>query len=97
MRIPVDLRGTAEDGTPLEEKTHTGVVGGLGAMIRTSRKLRVGTEVFLTNGFSQQTSRFRVVWAKDSQDGEYCEVGLESLGPLEDFWGVRFPPRATTG
>jgi hypothetical protein len=26
MRVPVEIRGTAADGKPLEESTHTGVV-----------------------------------------------------------------------
>jgi hypothetical protein len=93
MRVPVEIRGTAADGNPLEESTHTGVVGVLGAMIWTSRILRVGTEVELTNRFSQQTAKFRVAWVKDQQDGELWETGVESLEPLDDFWGVRFPPK----
>ena len=93
MRVPVEIRGTAADGNPLEESTHTGVVGVLGAMIWTSRMLRVGTEVELTNRFSQQTAKFRVAWVKDQQDGELWETGVESLEPLDDFWGVRFPPK----
>jgi hypothetical protein len=30
MRVPVEVRGTAVDGIPLEESTHTGFVGVLG-------------------------------------------------------------------
>jgi len=93
MRVPVEVRGTAVDGNPLEESTHTGVVGELGAMIWTSRMLQFGSEVELTNRFSQQTAKFRVAWVKDQQDGELWETGLESLRPLDDFWGVRFPPK----
>ncbi len=93
MRVPVEVRGTTVDGKPLEESTHTGVVGVLGAMIWTSRMLQYGTEVELTNRFSQQTEKFRVAWVKDQKDGELWETGLESLRPLDDFWGVRFPPK----
>jgi hypothetical protein len=89
----VEVRGTAADGNLLEESTHTGVVGTLGAMILTSRKLQVGTEVELTNRFSQQTAKFLVAWVKDQQDGQLFEAGVESLQPLDDFWGVRFPPK----
>ena len=67
MRVPVEVRGTAVDGTPLEESTHTGVIGVMGAMIWTSRMLRVGTEIELTNRFSQRTARFRVAWVSDEQ------------------------------
>ncbi len=82
------------DGILLEESTHTGVVGVLGAMIWTSRMLQIGTEVELTNRFSQQTAKFRVAWVKGQRDGdELWETGVESLRPLDDFWGVRFPPK----
>ena len=93
MRVPVEVRGTAADGTSFDESTHTGVVGVLGAMIWTSRILQVGTEVELTNRFSQQTAKFRVAWVKDQPDGGLWETGVESLRPLDDFWGVRFPPK----
>jgi hypothetical protein len=94
MRVPVEVRGTAADGTPLEEIAFTGVVGTQGAMIWTSRKMEVGSELEITNRFSQQTARFRVAWVKDPQGGQLWETGVESLVPLHDFWGVRFPPKA---
>jgi hypothetical protein len=93
MRVPVEIRGTGQDGKPLEESTFTGVVGALGAMILTSRKLRLGSEVEITNRFSQQTATFRVAWIKDQETGKSWETGVESLRPLDDFWGVRFPPK----
>jgi hypothetical protein len=94
MRVPVEVRATAADGILLDETTHTGVVGVLGAMIWTSRMLQIGTEVELTNRFSQQTAKFRVAWVKDQRDGEKLwETGVESMRPLDDFWGVRFPPK----
>jgi hypothetical protein len=94
MRIPVEVRGTTTDGQSLVESTQTTVVGAQGAMIRTSRMLQYGTEVELTNRYSQRTAKFRVAWVKDQQEGEHWETGLESLQPLDDFWGVRFPPKS---
>ena len=85
MRVPVEVRGTAADGNLLEESTHTGVVGVLGAMIWTSRMLQSGTEVELTNRFSRQSAKFRVAWVKVHQNGGLWETGLESLRPLDDF------------
>jgi hypothetical protein len=93
LRVPVEIRGTTEDGKLLEEETFTGVVGAMGAMILTSQKMRLGEEVELTNGFSQQTARFRVAWVKHQQERNLWETGLESPKALDDFWGVRFPPK----
>ncbi len=96
MRVPVEVRATEADGSLLEEETHTGVVGVLGAMVRMSRGLEIGTEIELTNRFSQQTAKFRVVWVKTPEGSDLWEIGIESLQPLGDFWGVRFPPRPET-
>jgi hypothetical protein len=93
MRVPVELRATGQDGNSFEESTHTGVVGPLGAMVRSSRLVAVGSEVVLTNRFSQQTARFRVVFIGEQQPDGLWDIGVESLVPLDDFWGVRFPPR----
>jgi len=97
MRVPVEIRGTTEGGQTLEESTHTGVVGVLGAMIRTSQMLKIGSEVEVTNRFSQQTAKFRVAWVGDHKDGQPWEIGIESLVQLDDFWGVRFPPKPEPG
>jgi len=93
MRVPVEIRATDAEGKPLEESTFTGVVGASGAMIWTSRKLQVGSEIEVTNRFSQQTEKFRVAWVNDQESGKPWETGVESLKPLDDFWGVRFPPK----
>ncbi len=93
MRVPVEIRGTSADGNPYGESTHTGVIGVMGAMILSSRKMQVGSEVEVTNRFSQLTASFHVTWVKQQENSELWETGLESPRPLDDFWGVRFPPK----
>ena len=94
MRVPVEVRGTSEDGSLLDESTHTGVVGIHGAMILSSRMLQMGSEVAVTNRFSQQTVKFRVVSVNVRNGDNVWEIEIESLKPLDDFWGVRFSPKA---
>jgi hypothetical protein len=93
MRVPVEVRCTTADGRHLEEKAQTGVVGVHGAMVRMSCMVEMGTELELTNHLSRQTAKFRVVWARETEENGLWEIGVESLQPLGDFWGVRFPPR----
>ena len=93
LRVPVEVRGIARDGSALEESAHTAVVSPHGAMVRTVNSLQIGTEVILTNQFSQQTARFRVVWAEEQQADGLWETGIESLLTLDDFWAVRFPTK----
>lgn len=96
MRVPVEIRGTAADGIVFEETTYTSVIGVHGAMLWTSKALQKNAEVELTNRFSQRTAKFRVAWVKEPNGKHLWEAGVESLRPLEDFWGVRFPPKAGT-
>jgi len=96
MRIPVEIRGVSADGLAFEEVTYTGVIGVHGAMIWTSKALQESTEVELTNRFSQRTARFRVAWVNEPNGTKLWEAGVESLRPLDDFWGVRFPPKPST-
>ena len=93
MRVPVEISAVTDDGSALEESTHTGVVGVLGAMIRTSRLLSMGSELAVTNRFSNLTAKFRVVWTGANQKDGLWEIGIEALQPLNDFGGVRFPPK----
>jgi hypothetical protein len=93
MRVPVEIRGITVDGIVFEETTYTRVIGVHGAMIWTSKSLQNSAEVELTNRFSQRTAKFRVAWVKEPNGTHLWEAGMESLGPLDDFWGVRFPPK----
>jgi hypothetical protein len=74
----------------LKETTFTTVVGSFGATVRTSRPLKMDTQVSVTNRLSRQTQRFRVVWIGEQRADGLWELGLEALQPLHDFWGVRF-------
>jgi hypothetical protein len=91
MRVPVTVHAAGPDGNLLEEETHTGVIGIVGAMVRMSRELKIGSELDLTNRFSQRTARFRVAWTKAPAESGLWEIGIESLEPLGDFWGGTFP------
>ena len=96
MRVPVEIRGVTADGVVMEETTYTGIIGVNGAMIWTSKALKKCAEVEITNHFSQRTAQFRVAWVKEPNGSNLWEAGVESLRPLDDFWGVRFPPKAGT-
>jgi hypothetical protein len=65
-------------------------------MIWTSNALQKSAVVELTNRFSQRTAKFRVAWVKEPNGMNLWEAGVESLRPLDDFWGVRFPPKTGT-
>jgi len=91
MQVPLSIRGKTRDGRVLSEHTLTEVIGAQGAMIRTSQLLQMGSDLEVTNRLSEQTLRFRVVWAGENQKEGQWEIGIEAAGMPEGFWGVLLP------
>lgn len=94
IRVPVQLHGVAQDGSELKEAAEAVVVSRFGALLRTHTPLQKGSSLTVTNGFSMETEKFRVVWVSDKPTDERWDVGVEAADPREDFWGIRFPPPA---
>jgi len=93
IRVPVEVRGITEEGAPHSEGAHTGVVGQFGAMIHCSHRLRLRSQVEVINRFSQRAMKFRVAWIGEQGKDGFWDIGLEAVGPIDDFWGVRFPSK----
>lgn len=93
IRVPVHIKGVAEDGSAVLEPAEAVVVSRYGALLRTSTRLKKGSPLAVTNGFSKETEEFHVVWASEKQTDGGWDTGIEAKNPREDFWGIRFPPR----
>ncbi len=92
IRIPVQLKGMAEDGREVAESAEALVVSRYGALLRTTSLFKKGSALTVTHGFSQQSEQFRVVWTPEKQTEGRWDIGVEAGAPCEDFWGIRFPP-----
>lgn len=93
IRIPVILYGLTKDNQHVSEEAATAVVNRHGALIRARSMFKIGTTLELTNSFSKDAEKFRVVWVDEEQkQGEY-DVAVEMLTPRDDFWGITFPTR----
>ena len=93
IRVPVNLRGVAENGGEVIEPAEAVVVSRHGALLRTASLLKKDSFLTVTNVFSQETEQFRVVWTAEHQTEGRWDIGIEADKPHEDFWGIRFPPR----
>ena len=93
IRIPVHLKGVGLDGSEVNEPAEAVIVSRYGALVRVVSRLQKGSELTLTNGFTQEVETFRVVWLADKQAEDRWDIGIEAIHPREDFWGIRFPPR----
>lgn len=92
IRVPVQVRGEGEGGLKVAEAAEAVVVSRFGALLRVSTRLKKGSALTVTNAYSQAAEQFRVVWVAEVPTDGRWDVGVEALQPLEEFWGIRFPP-----
>ena len=93
LRIPIEARGTAADGKPFTEKTHTLAINRDGARIAAVSPLVVGAKITLTNLQNNMTAPFRVVIRIEKSLSGNPEWGVECLEPQLNFWGIFFPEK----
>ncbi len=93
IRIPVILYGLTKENQHVTENAETAVISRTGALLRSRTVFKVGASLDLTNGFSKQADKFRVVWVGNEQKQGFFDLAVEMLTPHEDFWGITFPTR----
>jgi len=91
IRIPVILYGLTKDNRHISEEAETVAISRTGALVRSRSSFKTGGVVEVTNSFSKQADKFRVVWASDAQKQGCYDLGVEMLTPHDDFWGLSFP------
>ncbi len=95
IRIPVTLYGLTKDNHHISEEAETVAISRTGALVRSHSSFKTGGVVEITNNFSKQADKFRVVWASDAQKQGCFDLGIEMLTPHDDFWGISFPSTAS--
>ncbi len=91
LRMPILVIGIDEKKRPLSEQTHTSVVSAHGGLIHLAMKVRVGQLLIIRNPDTSEEQSCRVSYVNPVQDGK-CEVGLDFIPPISNFWHVAFPP-----
>jgi hypothetical protein len=91
VRVPVLVRGLAEDDRPVSETTHTLVVNAHGALIDLAMDVRPGQKLVLEHGVSGKMVEARVVHVTKKETNK-TEVGIAFALPAPYFWGIDFPP-----
>lgn len=72
------------------ERTHTLSVSRHGGLITLRSNVNWGQSLMLTNPFSRVSQECRVVYLGPEQQ-EKRQVGIEFLGPVNNFWNISFP------
>jgi len=93
LRIPIQVKGTGEDGKPFSEKTHTVIINRHGARIASKNSLQPEAHITITNLQNMMSCPFRVVGRTGKSLGEGPEWGVECLEPEVNFWGISFPAK----
>ena len=97
LTIPLTVEGTDARGHAFQDEARTLTLNRHGARIRTSRPLRAGQTLRLTNRLAQRKAEFRVVGPLAPVTERGGEWGIEYQNLEDDIWGIQFPPGAHDG
>ena len=97
LTIPLTVEGTDARGHTFQDEARTLTLNRHGARIRTSRPLRAGQTLQLTNRLAQRKAEFRVVGPLAPVTERGGEWGIEYQNLEDDIWGIQFPPSTHGG
>lgn len=97
--VPVEVQWEEPQGKVVKLEAQAKEVnahGGLLQFLDTDLYPPIGTEMKLTNLFSQEEAHARAAAVRRSKDGTVLGVAVELLFPSEVFWGLTFQLRKAT-
>ncbi len=93
LAVPVDVAWETSDGTGYSEHAKSEVVNAYGGLLQMNEPYPSFKQVVeLSHPSKHQTSRARVVWVMEPEDGKPARVAVELAIPSQAFWGISFPP-----
>jgi hypothetical protein len=98
--IPVHLKWSGPGGEPYSahaQAREANLQGGLLEFVEADRQPATGTEVELMNLVSSQKTKARVSAIRRASGDAALAVAVELLLPNEEFWGLTFVLKRTTG
>ena len=91
IRIPVQIFSNGTRGQPLDTPGEAVAVSRYGALLRAPFSPALGSRIEVLNSLSQETREFRVIRVSEPRDDGLCDLGVEILYPVRNFWGIQFP------
>ncbi len=91
IRIPITVFSNTLDGSPIHAPAEALAVSRYGALLRAPIAPALGTTIEVLNGLSQEVQEFRVIRISEADRDGYYDLGVEILGPRDNFWGIDFP------
>ena len=87
LSVPLEVTWQTQQSAVVKEEVEAAEVNVHGALLHMKGRPPVGTEVELTNRFSNRTVKAKV---KDLRPPKFDAVAVELLEPSETFWGITF-------
>ncbi len=91
MRVPIRIIGKDSSGMNFFLDSSTVVVNRHGARVRVSSDLRPVGDVFIFCQATDEGERFRIVAQDEPDPSQKNLMGVESLKPEKNIWGIDFP------
>jgi hypothetical protein len=94
LTVPLRIQGTDSNGNSFHDDARSITLNRHGARIQTSRPLRTGQILRLSNLVGHREADFRVVGPLSPATEKGGEWGVECLSSKENIWAIQFPPPA---
>ena len=93
LAVPVDVAWETSDGARHSVHAKSEVVNAYGGLLEMNEPYPPLKQVVeLSHLPKHQSSRARVVWIMEPEDGKSARVAVELAIPSQAFWGISFPP-----
>ena len=93
LAVPVDVVWNTSDGAGHSEHAKSEVVNAHGGLLQMNEPYPLFKQVVeLSHVPKHQSSRARVVWVMEPDDGKPARIAVELAIPSQAFWGISFPP-----
>jgi len=87
LSVPLDVTWQTRQSAIVKEEAEAAEVNVHGALLQMKGRPPAGTEVELTNRFSNKVAKAKVI---DLRPPKFDMVAVELLEPSETFWGITF-------
>ncbi len=93
VTVPVEVAWETLDGARHSEHAKSEVVNAYGGLLQMNEPYPPLKQVVeLSHLPKHQSSRARVVWVMEPENGKSARVAVELAIPSQAFWGISFPP-----
>ena len=91
--VRVDVAWKTSDGARHSDHAKSEVVSAYGGLLQMNEPYPPLKQVVeLYHSSTHRSSRARVVWVMEPENGKSVRIAVELATPSQDFWGISFPP-----